>query len=97
MESNITKSMTMKIFQKGQVVIPAELRTKYQIEVGDLIDVVSTDNGILLKPKPKKRNKETLTQKLFGVFTSYSRQKHKLTDTDIKKATEDGFIEGWDE
>ena len=44
------KSIKMKLFPKGQVVIPVELRRKYHLEIGDHINVVSTDQGILLKP-----------------------------------------------
>ena len=48
------KSIKMKLFPKGQVVIPVELRRKYHLEIGDHINVVSTDQGILLKPSSKK-------------------------------------------
>ncbi len=89
--------MTMKIFPKGQVVIPAVLRDKYQIEIGDQIDIMPTSEGILLKPKPKKGRRKTLTRQLFGIFSDYSALKHKPTDADIEEATESGFIEGWDE
>ncbi len=72
------------------------MRNKYQIEIGDQIDVVSTPDGILLKPKPKKSNPKTLTKQLFGIFRKYVTKKGS-TDIDIKKATEKGFIEGLNE
>ena len=34
------KEIKMKIFPKGQVVIPVELRRKYHIEIGDHINVI---------------------------------------------------------
>jgi len=49
------KSFKMKVIPKGQVVIPVSLRKKYQIDIGDQIDVVSAPDGILLKPIPKKK------------------------------------------
>ena len=97
METDTPKSMTMKIFPKGQVVIPVALRKRYQIEIGDQIDVMPTQDGILLKPKSIKHAQKTLTQRLFGIFKPDSTLKQKLTNSDIEKATENGFIEGWNE
>ena len=89
--------MTMKIFQKGQVVIPAILRNKYQIDIGDQIDILPMPDGILLKPRPKTHIQKTLTQSLFGIFNTYSNRKQELSKTDIEQATETGFTEGWNE
>lgn len=33
----------------GRIVIPKELRTLYQIETNDQIEIIGTDEGILLK------------------------------------------------
>lgn len=33
----------------GRIVIPKELRTLYQIEASDQIEIIGTDEGILLK------------------------------------------------
>ena len=65
----ITKEpITMKVFPKGQVVIPVALRKKYDINIGDQIDVIPETNGILLKPATKKMTDRSLTDRLFGVF-----------------------------
>jgi AbrB family looped-hinge helix DNA binding protein len=37
--------------KKGQTTIPSEIRKKYKIEEGTRLEVVETDEGILLKPK----------------------------------------------
>ena len=89
------KTMTMKIFPKGQVVIPVELRRKYHLEIGDHIDVVSTDHGILLKPSRKKHGKPSLTDQLFGVFKQHAEVKPSITKKDIEEATENNFSKGW--
>jgi AbrB family looped-hinge helix DNA binding protein len=39
------------VTRKGQTTIPANLRTKYKIRRGARLEVVDTENGILLKPK----------------------------------------------
>lgn len=39
------------VTRKGQTTIPARLRTKYKIAEGTRLEVIETDDGILLKPK----------------------------------------------
>ncbi len=39
------------VTRKGQTTIPVRLREKYNIEEGTRLQVLDTDNGILLKPK----------------------------------------------
>lgn len=92
-KSQISKKM--KIFPKGQVVIPVELRRKYHLEIGDHVNVVSTEQGILLKPSPKQEHTPSLTNQLFGVFHQHSKTKPELTKKNIRKITEVGFTQGW--
>jgi AbrB family looped-hinge helix DNA binding protein len=94
-ELNTTEKMEMKVFPKGQVVIPVALRKKYNIDIGDSIQVIPSENGILLKPKSKTKKPETLTDDLFGIFKNYARSSKKIGKKDILNATENGFIEGW--
>ena len=86
----------MKVFQKGQVVIPSFLRKKYHLDIGDQIDIVPTEEGILLKPSLKKDEK-SLTERLFGVFHNYAIKKTTIKKQEVTTATENGFIEGWRE
>ena len=95
MSTKTKKTMTMKIFPKGQVVIPVELRRKYHLEIGDLINFVSTDHGILLKPSHKKHGKMSLTNQLFGIFKQHAETRPVITKKDIEAATEKHFIKGW--
>jgi len=85
----------MKVFPKGQVVIPVSLRRQYQIEIGDRIEAISGPDGILLKPDGKTKNKASLTDRLFGIFGRYASKKQKLSKDDISAATETGFAERW--
>ena len=95
MGAGTKESTKMKVFPKGQVVIPVALRKKYQIEIGDQIDVISESEGILLKPLPKEKSRKSATERLFGIFRAYASGKSEPTKADIEKATEDGFAEGW--
>ena len=39
------------VTRKGQTTIPVKLRRKYKIEEGTKLQVIDTNDGILLKPK----------------------------------------------
>ena len=95
MPTKSQKAMTMKIFPKGQVVIPVELRRKYHLEIGDHINFVSTDHGILLKPSRKKHDNASLTDQLFGIFKQHAVTKPSITKKDIEKATENNLSKSW--
>ena len=89
------ESVKMKVFPKGQIVIPVALRKKYNIDIGDHVDVIPKADGILLKPVPKKEEKKSMTDRLFGMFRKYAKGKPKLKKADINRAAEAGFIEDW--
>ena len=95
MPTRLTETITMKVFPKGQVVIPASLRKKYDIDIGDHLHVVPSSDGLLLKPLSKTKNTGALTDSLFGIFGKYAKEKQQAGKKDIIKATENGFIEGW--
>ncbi len=92
MSSTSKESVKRKVFPKGQIVIPVALRKKYNIDIGDHVDVIPKADGILLKPVPKKEGKKSLTDCLFGMFGKYAKGKPKLKKADINRATEAGFI-----
>ncbi len=90
------ETIKMKVFPKGQIVIPVALRKKYHIEIGDRVDFISKADGIFLKPVPKKEKEKSLTEYLFGIFGKYAKGKSKLKKADISRATETGFIQEWE-
>jgi AbrB family looped-hinge helix DNA binding protein len=53
---------TAKILAKGQVVIPKDVREKFQISPGDRVEVKMAKDGIILVPLRKTR-----TEKFQGV------------------------------
>jgi len=95
MHTKSKEPVKKKVFPKGQVVIPVSLRKKFQINIGDHIEVVSTAEGILLKPSTKRKQDIFVTDRLFGIFAAYALKKQKHTKDDISKSTEAGFTEGW--
>ncbi len=95
MSTSLKESIKMKVFPKGQIVIPITLRKKYHIEIGDQLDVIPSRDGILLKPVPKENKKNSLTNQLFGVFGKHAHQTSKITKKNIVRATETEFVKGW--
>jgi len=85
----------MKVFPKGQVVIPIALRKKYNINIGDQIHAAPKKDGIFLKPSQEGNIYKSLTEHLFGVFNIYATAKSELTKKDISKAVKRGFTEGY--
>ena len=96
MGSTSKESVKRKVFPKGQIVIPVALRRKYHIDIGDHVDVIPKADGILLRPVPKKEEKKSMTDSLFGMFRKYAIGKPKLKKADIGKATKARFVEGWE-
>jgi bifunctional DNA-binding transcriptional regulator/antitoxin component of YhaV-PrlF toxin-antitoxin module len=86
----------MRVFQKGQVVIPVNLRKKYRIEIGDQVQLVQRPDGILLKAGKKKTRIHTKTDTLFGVFKDSSSKKGRLSKKAIHEATERELVSGWE-
>lgn len=66
--------VTAKILAKGQVVIPKDVREKFQISPGDRVEVKMAKEGIVLVPLRKTR-----TEKFRGVV----RGKLSLDDLEI--------------
>jgi AbrB family looped-hinge helix DNA binding protein len=79
-----------KVFSKGQIVIPAVLRKALGIEIGDKVNIVVEKDGI----KITLVKKQATAEELAGVFSKYAKGKPSLTEEEIEKATEKGFIDG---
>ncbi|MBI9087364.1 MAG: AbrB/MazE/SpoVT family DNA-binding domain-containing protein [Desulfobacterales bacterium] len=89
--------LKMKVFPKGQVVIPASIREKYNIRIGDQIDFIPSKDGILLKVSSTPDKIETRTDHLFGLFKKQARQRRLAEKEDIDKSTETEFVKEWHE
>ena len=95
MRENVKSTPKMKVFPKGQVIIPVSLRRKYNINIGDQIEFIDLKDGILLKPSKQKPTGRSVTEELFGMLSSYAVET-ALPDKDaVNRDTESGFTEGW--
>jgi AbrB family looped-hinge helix DNA binding protein len=59
-------SETVKVGMRGQVVIPKKLRKKYNIEVGIIMEIYETNEGLLLKPFNPVAELKGLGKGVFG-------------------------------
>lgn len=82
--------MQAKIFNKGQMVIPAGLRKKYGIEIGKSVEIRDEKDGIKIVPVKEKKSIGTLQ----GIFSKYAKGR-VLTERKIEEATAKGFTEGY--
>jgi AbrB family looped-hinge helix DNA binding protein len=88
----------MKVFPKGQVVIPIDLRKKFNINIGDQIEFITFKDGIMLKPSKQKPNKEkSLVSELFGTLNSYAQGREMPTRSTIYKLTESNLLGDYSE
>jgi len=80
--------MLMKVFNKGQVVIPADIRKELGIEVGDLLDVAIDKNGKSVKlHKPE----EMQSNRLAGSLSKYNRRRRFPTKREMRTALAEGL------
>lgn len=75
--------MLMKVHNKGQVVIPAEVRKQLGIDVGDVLEVeVMPDEGKIELRRPAQGK----AQSLAGSLKQYARGKRFPSDGQIEAA-----------
>jgi AbrB family looped-hinge helix DNA binding protein len=83
--------MLMKVFNKGQVVIPADIRKEFGIEVGDMLDVVLDRREKCVK---LKRIQEMKSKELAGSLSRYNRRKRFPSRREMKEALGEGIVRG---
>ena len=81
--------MLMKVFNKGQVVIPVAIRKEFGIEIGDMLDVVADKKEKCVKLKKAGAMK---SQELAGSLSKYNRRKRFPSRKEMKKALEKGIV-----
>lgn len=56
---------TVKVKRKGQVTIPLELRKRFKIQEGSLLETHEHEEGILLRPAPPLRGGEVVGEEAY--------------------------------
>lgn len=83
--------MLMKIYNKGQVIIPVNIRKKFNFNIGDYVEVVIAKDGIKLIPVKKSKT----VDRLYGILNKNA-ELQSISENDINKASETEFLKGWD-
>ncbi len=61
--------MSVRVQAKGQITIPKEIRDKLNVQPGDLVVFVETDDGVMVKPAAVMTD-EHLRQEVTAVLRS---------------------------
>ena len=81
--------MLMKVFNKGQVVIPVAIRKEFGIEIGDMLDVVADRKEKCVK---LRKAEELKSQKPASSLSKYNRRKRFPSRKEMKKSLEEGIV-----
>ena len=74
--------MKVKVLSKGLIVIPAAIRRRLGIKIGDIVDIIEEKDGIKIVPVKEK------AADLVGIFSKYAKGKGIPTDKRIEEITE---------
>lgn len=71
--------MPVKVSTKGQLVLPAELRKKYEIEAGKEVEILDFGGEIVIVPVPetKGRGFVKFRRKLDEIIAEYKEEEKK--------------------
>lgn len=60
------KSYIIRVRPKGQLTLPVELRRRFNLTEGSLLEAEPRENGILLKPLPPIKGGKVVGEKYYG-------------------------------
>ena len=83
--------MVMKVFNKGQIVIPALIRKELGVSIGDLLEVDFDRQERCIRLKPRKTS---LTRELAGSLSDLSGGRKRPSKGDALAALRKGVIHG---
>ena len=83
--------MLMKVFNKGQIVIPISIRKALGVEPGDMMDVIIDSDEQCIKLKKPVASKSS---ELAGSLSGFSKRKAFPTKKEMRKALAEGLSDG---
>ncbi len=83
--------MLMKVFNKGQIVIPIAIRKALGVEPGDMIDVsIDKQEQCIKMKKPDK----LISSELAGSLAKFNKGKKVPSKNEMRKALAEGLSNG---
>ena len=83
--------MLMKVFNKGQIVIPIAVRRALGVEPGDMMDVIIDPDEQCIKLKKLAQSKSS---ELAGSLSRFGKRKTFPTKKEMRKALAEGLSDG---
>jgi len=83
--------MLMKVFSKGQVVIPVSIRKKLGVEPGDMVDVVIDEQEHCVK---MKKLENPVSSELAGTLSRFGKGKKFPSKKEMRRALIEGLSNG---
>jgi len=83
--------MLMKVFNKGQIVIPISIRKALGVEPGDMMDVIIDPDEHCIK---LKKPEQSLSSRLAGSLSGFNERKAFPTKQELKTAFAEGLSDG---
>ncbi len=83
--------MLMKVFNKGQIVIPIAIRKELGVEPGDMMDVIIDKGEQCIK---LRKTENSVSSELAGALSKFNKRKRFPTKADMKKAMAKGLSNG---
>lgn len=84
--------MLMKVFNKGQIVIPIAIRKALGVEPGDMMDVIIDQEGHCIK---LKKYEKSIASELAGSLSKFNQRKAFPTKREMRKALAKGLSNGF--
>ncbi len=83
--------MLMKVFNKGQIVIPVAIRKELGVEPGDMMDVSIDQEGQCIK---LRKPDNSVSSELAGALSGFNKRNRFPTRAEMKKALAEGLSHG---
>ena len=83
--------MLMKIFNKGQIVIPIAIRKALGVEPGDLVDVILDTQERCIK---LKKPESLISSELAGSLSKFKKRKKFPSNKEMRQALAKGLSDG---
>ena len=84
--------MLMKVFNKGQIVIPIAIRKALGVEPGDMMDVIIDQDEHCIK---LKKTEKSISSELAGSLSRFNKRKAFPTKKEMRKALIEGLTDDY--